>query len=405
MDNLPEDEIHRNRLLIPSLYVSQLSTRPAGILMGFILMELAQTFGTTVGIAGQIITAASLAGMIVSPFLAALSIRYRPRTLLLAGVTLIAVSALGCSFAPSYATMLLFYSLSGLGAAMVTPMIMTIIGERIPEERRARTIGRVYATTPILSTLMGLTITWIISRGWQTAYLFFILPITIACLVLAIVGLRKTDDSEPRQATSRSISGGFREILGNRSALACLVGTVLIQMLFASLLSYIVAFYRQHWGLPTEFVGVIWSAITFMYVVGSMLYGRVVPRFGRKRLTGLTALLVGLATFVYPNAPNQYVSIISTVAMAFLLSFWTASSSDLALAQVPEYRGAMMSLNSGSSRLGSALGSALGGLILTVGSYSLMGIAFGVAGIAAFLVTIFFARDPAHITTGEPLTI
>jgi DHA1 family inner membrane transport protein len=404
MSSLPEGESERSRLLIPSLYVSQLSTRPAGILMGFILIEVAATFGTTVGIAGQIVTAASLAGMIVSPFLAALSIRYRPRTLLLAGVALISVSALGCSFAPNYATMLLFYSLSGLGAAMVTPMIMTIIGERLPEEKRARTIGRVYATTPILSTLMGFTITWIISRGWQTAFLFFVLPITSVCLVLAIVGLRKTDDSEPRQATSRSISGGFKDILGNRSALACLVGTVLIQMLFASLLSYILTFYRQHWGLPTEFVGVIWSAITFMYVVGSMLYGRVVPRFGRKRLTGLTALLIGLATFVYLNVPNQYVSIIFAVALAFLLSFWTASSSDLALAQVPKYRGAMMSLNSGSNRLGGALGSALGGLILTVGSYSLMGIAFGVAGIVAFLITIFFTRDPVHIATAEPLT-
>jgi predicted MFS family arabinose efflux permease len=141
-----------------------------------------------------------------------------------------------------------------------------------------------------------------------------------------------------------------------------------------------------------------------MYVVGSMLYGRVVPRFGRKRLTGLTALLIGLATFVYLNVPNQYVSIIFAVALAFLLSFWTASSSDLALAQVPKYRGAMMSLNSGSNRLGGALGSALGGLILTVGSYSLMGIAFGVAGIVAFLITIFFTRDPVHIATAEPLT-
>ena len=114
MDNVHEDEDHGKRLLIPSLFVSQLSTRPAGILMGFILMELAETFGTTVGIAGQIVTAASLAGMIVSPFLAALSIKYKPKTLLIAGVTLIVISSLGCSFAFNYASMLLFYSLSGL---------------------------------------------------------------------------------------------------------------------------------------------------------------------------------------------------------------------------------------------------------------------------------------------------
>jgi DHA1 family inner membrane transport protein len=402
MDNLPEDEDQGNRLLIPSLFVSQLSTRPAGILMGFILMELAQTFGTTVGIAGQIVTAASLAGMIVSPFLAALSIKYKPRTLLLAGISLITVSALGCSFAFNYASTLVFYSLSGLGAAMVTPMIMTIIGENIPEERRAGTIGLIIASTPILSTLMGLTITWIVSRGWQTAYLLFVFPITTACLVLAVLGLRRTVDAEQRQDASRSITGGFKEILRNRSALACLLGTLLTQTAWASVMWYIVSFYRQHWGLPTELVGVIWSANTFVYVIGSMLCGRVVPRIGRKRLTGLTVLIVGVLMIIYPNAPNYYVSIISHLTIAFMLAFWTSSSNDLALAQVPEYSGAMMSLNTGSNRLGSAMGSALGGLVLTLGGYSLLGIASGLVGIMAFLVIFLFAKDPSHVVTTKP---
>jgi DHA1 family inner membrane transport protein len=401
MDNLHEDEDHGNRLLIPSLFVSQLSTRPAGILMGFILMELAQTFGTTVGIAGQIVTAASLAGLIVSPFLAALSIKYKPRTLLLAGIVLITISALGCSFAFNYTSMLVFYSLSGLGAAMVTPMIMTIIGEKIPEERRAGTIGLIIASTPILSTLMGLTITWTISRGWQTAYLLFVFPITTVCLVLAVLGLRRTADSERRQGASRSITGGFREILRNRSALACLLGTTLTQIVWGGFMWYFVSFYRQHWGLPTEFVGVIWSANTFVYVMGSMLCGRVVPRFGRKRLTGLTTLMVGVLMIIYPNAPNYYVSILTSLSIVALSAFWSASSRDLALAQVPEYQGAMMSLNSGSIRLGGALGSAVGGLILTLGGYSLLGIVLGIAGITAFLVIFLFARDPSQIVTAQ----
>ena len=203
MDNLPKDEKQANRLLMLSLYVSKLSTRPAGILMGFILIEIAETFGTTVGIAGQIVTAASLAGLIVSPFLAALSIRYSPRNLLLAGVSFITISVLGCSFAFNYASMLLFYSLNGLGAAIVNPMVMTIVGEKIPEAERSRIIGRVNAVTPILSTFMGLTITWIISRGWQTAFLLFVSPIIIVCFLFALVGLRRTVPSELREDDSR----------------------------------------------------------------------------------------------------------------------------------------------------------------------------------------------------------
>jgi predicted MFS family arabinose efflux permease len=136
MGEAASEDTGTTKFLIPSLFISQLTTRPAGILTGFILIDIANTFGTSVGVAGQIITAASIAGMIVAPFLAVLSIKYRPRRLLLAGIALITLSALGCSFAFSYASMLLFYSLNGLGAAMVTPMVMTIIGEKIPEESR-----------------------------------------------------------------------------------------------------------------------------------------------------------------------------------------------------------------------------------------------------------------------------
>ena len=403
MSSLPEGEDQGKRLLISSLFVSQLSTRPAGILMGFILMELAETFGTTVGIVGQIVTAASLAGMIVSPFLAALSIKYKPKTLLLAGVTLIVISSQGCSFAFNYASMLLFYSLSGLGAAMVTPMIMTIIGKTIPEDRRSGTIGLIIASTPMLSTLMGLTITWILSRGWQTAFLLFVFPINAACLVLAFLGLRRTANSEPSQSAPRSIRGGFKEILRNRSALACLLSTTLTQIVWMGFIVYTISFYRQYWGLPTEFVGVIWSAHTSVYVIGSLLCGRVVPRFGRKRLTGLTLLFIGVLVIIYSNAPNYYVSIISSLSIAVLSAFWSASSNDLALAQVPEYSGAMMSLNSGSNRLGGALGSAVGGLILTFGGYSLLGIVLGIAGITSFLVISLFVKDSTHLASAEPL--
>jgi predicted MFS family arabinose efflux permease len=56
----------------------------------------------------------------------------------------------------------------------------------------------------------------------------------------------------------------------------------------------------------------------------------------------------------------------------------------------------MMSLNSGSTRLGGALGSAVGGLILTIGNYSHLGIVLSAMGITAFLVIFLFSDDPIH---------
>lgn len=401
MDNLSEGRNKRDRLLIPSLFVSQLSTRPIGILTGFILVDIAQTFGTTVGVMGQIITAASLAGMIVAPILAALSIRYKPRTLLLTGITLITISSLGCSFVFNYASMLLFYSLSGLGAAMVTPMIMTIIGEKIPEEKRSGTIGLIIASTPMLSTIMGLTITHIMSRGWKTAYLLVVFPITFISLVLATLGLQRTTDNDVTEQPKTSIREGFRQIIGHRSALACLLGTVLSRMAWGGVMWYMVSFYRQAFEMPTELVGVIWSANTFVFVIGSLMVGRVVPKVGRKKTTGLMSLLIGIFIILFTNIPSYYASVAAVLLVTIFSAVWSSSSNDLSLVQVPEYSGAMMSLNSGSSMLGNALGTAIGGLCLTFGGYSLFGLVLGIMSVVAFLTISLFVRDPSSAVSIE----
>jgi predicted MFS family arabinose efflux permease len=373
-----------------------------GILIGFILTDIALTYNTTVGTAGQIITAASIAGMIITPFLAALSIKYRPRTLLLIGISLITVSAFGCSIAFNYLSMLVFFSLSGLGTAMVTPMIMTIIGEKIPEEKQSGIIGVIMASTPMLSTIAGLTIAYIVSGGWQTAYRVYVFPIILMCLILAFFFLPRTSVSESSQQAKTGVREGFKQIVGFRSALACLAGTIFFTTAWGGLLWYIVSFYKETFNVSTTTAGIIWSANTFLYVVGSLLCGRIVPRFGNKRMTYISSVVIGLCTVLFTHIPNYYLAVGIGLIVPFFGAFWSASSNALVLGQVPEYSGAMMSLNSGSTQFGRALGSLVGGLAINLGGYGLMGYFFGFVGLLSFLIIRYFATDPI---TESKLTI
>lgn len=391
MSGQPETE---NRLLLPALFISQLATRPVGILMGFILTDIALTYNTTVGNAGQIVTAASIAGLIIAPFLAALSVKYKPRTLLLSGITLITVSAIGCSYAFNYLSLLIFYSLSGLGAAIVTPMIMTIIGEKIPEEKQSGTIGIIMASTPMLSTIAGLTIAFVISRGWQTAYIRFVFPITLITLILAFLVLPKTSDSSSNQQTKTGVREALRYIVGLRSALACLIGTTFTMMAWVGGIWYLVSYYKQTFGVSTAVGGIIWSLNTFIYVVSSLLCGKIIPKIGIKKMTLLSSLIIGLSIVLYTHIPNFYLAIGLGLVLPFSAASWIVSSNMLALRQVPEYRGAMMSLNSGASQLGRALGTAIGGLAINFGGYGLMGYVMGFVGLLAFLTISFLVVEP-----------
>jgi len=58
----------------------------------------------------------------------------------------------------------------------------------------------------------------------------------------------------------------------------------------------------------------------------------------------------------------------------------------LALEQLPGFQGTMMSLNSAAGNLGMALGSAVGGLILVLYDYRLIGYSLGSLGIIATII-------------------
>jgi predicted MFS family arabinose efflux permease len=360
--------------------------------MGFILTEIAITFNTTIGTAGQIVTAASLAGLLISPFLAALSLKYQPRSLLLTGISLITFSALGCSYALNYISMLILYSLSGLGSAMVSPMIITIVGEKVPEDKQSGTIGLIISSTPMLSTIAGLTITYILKSGWQIAYRIYVFPIILVSLIIAYIVLPKTYDSNPAQELT-GISDALTKIIGFRSAVACFIGTTLTMIAWGGMLCYLISLYKEMYGLSTASVGLIWSSFTSTYVAASLLCGRIIPRFGNKNVTYLSSLFMGVAIISLVHVSNIYLGVFFGLLVPFFSALWTASSNALALKQVPEYRGAVMSLNSGSSQLGLTLGSLLGGLAINFGGFSLMGIIFGLVGVTAFIIVYYFTTE------------
>jgi predicted MFS family arabinose efflux permease len=71
-----------------------------------------------------------------------------------------------------------------------------------------------------------------------------------------------------------------------------------------------------------------------------------------------------------------------------------SSANSLTLEQVPEARGTIMSLSTAALNLGSAFGTAIGGLALSSFGYEGLGSVLGVMGIAAAFVFLVFAREP-----------
>jgi predicted MFS family arabinose efflux permease len=386
-------------LFLPSLVISYFATGPLALSVALFLIDIGKAFNVPVGVMGQINTPYSIVAFIFALFMGILSVRFKHKSLLLVGLLLISISALGCLLAPDFNVMITSYSLSGLGWAMVSPMSVTLIGEHFPLEKRANAIGWIiaggalsYVIAPVIALIGGF-------GGWRFALLGFVIPIILASFLLALVGLPSTSRSHQPKVNRRMYMRSFKEVLTNRSATFCLIGDVLRSASFIAILIYGASFFRQRFFASVDFASIWILGAASCYTVGSLVSGPVVNRFGRKASTVLTSFLAGIFTISYAYMPNLWLSLALSFISSWFFGVVTSAANSLVLEQVPEFCSTMMSIDSAVMNLGSALGTAFGGLALLSFDYEGLGIVLGVLGVASALVFHFLTIDPTRKKT------
>jgi len=384
------------KLFLPSLVTASFASGPISVLAALLLIDIGNTFGTSVGVTGQINTAYSIAAFIFALLTGFLSVKFKHKSLLLVGVLLMIVSALGCFLASDFMSLLAFYSLSGAGYAIVNPMTFTLVGEHFPLEKRAKAIGWIVAGGALVYVL-GAPIIALMSgfEGWRFPLLGFVLPVLLMSLLIASLGLPSASRrSQISLDTKTHLS--FKDIFSNRSAVACLIGDTLRSAAFVAIVLYATSFFRQRFLIPTELASLVLLGGALSYVLGSLATGQLINRFGRKSSTVLTALLSGVFAISYVLVPNVWVSIALMLIASWFFGMVASSANSLTLEQIPRLRGTMMSIDTAVINVGSALGTMAGGLALLLLSYEGLGSVLGATGILAAIIFCFLAKDPTR---------
>ena len=395
-----EEKGYPRRLFLPSLAFSYFASGPLGVLVALLLIDIGNTFNVPVGVMGQINTPYSIVAVIFALLMGILSVRFEHKSLLLTGLLFIGISALGCLLAPDFNMMLVSYSLSGIGWAMVSPMTIALIGDHVPIEKRTNTVGLVIAAGA-LSYLIGAPITASVAGlgGWRLPLIGFVIPIILASLLLAFFGLPSASSSHKPAVNGKTYLRSFKDVLSNRSATACLIGDVLRSAAFIVILIFVTSFFRQRFLVSTDFASIVILGAASCYAFGSLVSGRLVKRLGRKPSTVLTALLASVFTISYAYVPNLWLSLALSFVASWFFGMVASASSCLALEQIPKFRGTMMSVDTAAISLGSALGTVVGGLALLSFDYEGLGMALGVMGVAAALIFYFLTIDPTRERT------
>jgi EmrB/QacA subfamily drug resistance transporter len=110
---------------------------------------------------------------------------YGRRRLLMMGTALFALASLGCALAPGLPVLLASRLLQGVGAALLMPNSLAILGQTFSGESKGRAIGIWAAAGAAMGAIGPVLGGWLVDLGsWRTIFLIN-LPLASAAIVLA----------------------------------------------------------------------------------------------------------------------------------------------------------------------------------------------------------------------------
>ncbi|NYT16251.1 MAG: MFS transporter [Methanomassiliicoccales archaeon] len=353
-----------------------------------LLIEIGQTFGTSVGMTNQMKSATSFLAIISGLTMGLLSVRFKHRTLLLTGLLLCIISTLGCYFAPTFIFLVVFFAIGGIAQTMILPMATALIGQHVPRDQRANALGYLMAGNALLY-LIGMPYVNYLG-DWRKAFLLFSLPLILISLLLSLLYIPRLETSPQRM----DITAGYRGILSNRSAIACLIGHGLGVGVWGVPLSLSFSYFRQVFLISRSSVVYITYGTSLSYLVGALASSKIVPRLGRRKTTILSLGSLGVFTVLAFTGFSFWFCLVGALVTSFLGGLNASSSSGLNLEQIPRLRGPMMSMASVIGSVGNTMSLSIGGLLLIQYGWGIMGLVIGSLGPLGSIILYLYAAEP-----------
>ncbi len=127
---------------------------------------------------------------------AALGDRFGRKRMFMAGIALFTASSAAAALAPSIGTLIAARAIQGVGAAIATPLTLTLLADAFPPDRRGMAIG-VWSGISGIAVALGPLVGGAVVQAASWQWIFWInVPIGIALIPLA--GLRLTESHGPQ---------------------------------------------------------------------------------------------------------------------------------------------------------------------------------------------------------------
>ncbi|OMF96924.1 MFS transporter [Paenibacillus sp. FSL R7-0337] len=351
------------------------------IITGVIEM-IASDLGVSTSEVGLLVTVFALSAAIIAPVLIALTLGMDRKKLLLTALgVFIASNGLMLLKLP-YEAMLGIRIIQGASGGIATVVAMAVATRLVEKERRGNAIGIILMGLSS-SLVLGVPAGTFFSEyfGWRA---LFIIVGGLSLVPLFIISAKVPAIKEKEAVTLKM----QLSVLKDSRIVTALAISLLYVGGYATLFTYITPYLQAASSLSiTEISGVLFLAGVCSFM-GSKLGGQLADSKGSK-FTIMTGLLLQATTLLLFSLTGVHMIVLLLILMIFMLGTWSISPAQqlLLVTLVPRNPDMALSVNTSFIQFGFALGSGLGGYVISRTSV----LHLNWAGLAAVAVALILA--------------
>jgi len=277
------------------------------------------------------------------------------------------LGTLACAFAPTFTFLLITRSLAGAFGGVLGALILAIVSDAIPLERRAKSIGIVMASFSVASVAgvpFGLYLASLMS--WHAPFLF----LGVFCLIVTVMIILFVPPITTHLTSGHAKKNPIeiiRVIFGQKNTRLGLTFASVLMLGHFTIIPFLAPYMVGNVGFSEQ-------NLTYIYLVGGALtiffspwVGKMADKHGRLQIFTIFGVLALFPVLIITNMPPTPVWVALIVTGFFFIfangRMVPATTMETALV-APENRGSYMSIRSSVQQLASGLASFVAGSII-----------------------------------------
>jgi len=313
---------------------------------------------------GLLITAFSLPGILLVPFLGVVADRWGRKRIIIPFLMLFGIAGGLCFFVRDFKLLLILRLIQGIGAAPLGSLTVTIIGDLYSKKELVAAMGYNSSIRSIGSAgypAIGGALAMI---GWHYPFILPVIAIPIGFFVLFNL---KVPEPKNELHIREHLNIVWKKLRSRQIVGLLVIGIVIFIMLFGSYMTCFPLLLGNSFAASPLIIGLIMASVSLIAAFTSSQLGKISRLFSERTILKISFILYALALLIIPLISQLWLFLIPVIIFGIAHGMSIPVIQALFAEVAPlKYRATFMSVSGMTFRVGQTLGPLLMGMVISI---------------------------------------